>query len=176
MDEHQEKKKRKRNVIWYNPPYSINMKTNIGKVFFKLLHKHFPKTHKFYKIFNRNTVKLSYSRMRNMACITASHNKTILRPNIQDYGYNYRKMSECAMQSKCLTPNIIYEATVTRLCETSFKERYHNHTRSIRLQSYSKDTELSKYVWELKNENKIPFIKWRILKKVMLKQDLIIVS
>ena len=111
-----------------------------------------------------------------MACITASHNKTILRPNIQDYGYNYRKMSECAMQNKCLTPNIIYEATVTRLCETSFKERYHNHTRSIRLQSYSKDTELSKYVWELKNENKIPFIKWRILKKVMLKQDLIIVS
>ena len=35
--------------------FSINMKTNIGKVFFKLLRKHFPKTHKFYKIFNKNT-------------------------------------------------------------------------------------------------------------------------
>ena len=33
-DEHQENKKRKRNIIWYNPPYSINVKTNIGKVFF----------------------------------------------------------------------------------------------------------------------------------------------
>ena len=30
-DEHHEKKKRKRNAIWYNPPYSINVKTNIGK-------------------------------------------------------------------------------------------------------------------------------------------------
>ena len=179
-DENQGKKKRKRNVIRHNPPYSMNVKTNIGKVFFKLLHMHFPKTHKFYKIFNKNTVKLSYSRMRNMACITASYNKTILRLNIQDYGYNYRKMSECPMQSKCLTPNIINEATVTSntdivekiyfgLCETSFKNRYRNHTRSFRLQSYSKDTELSKYVWELKKENKMPFIKCRILRKVSAK-------
>ena len=89
-------------------------------------------------------------------------------------------MSECPMQNKCLTPNIIYQATVTSntnivekiyfgLCETSFKERYRNLTRSFRLQSYSKDTELSKYVWELKNENKIPFIKWRNLKKGICK-------
>ena len=48
------------------------MKTNIGKVFFKLLHKHFLKTHKFHKIFSKNTVKLSYSRMRNMASIYIS--------------------------------------------------------------------------------------------------------
>ena len=79
-DEHQEKKKRKRNVIWYNPPYSVNVKTNIGKVFFKLLHKHFLKTHKFYKVFNKNTVKLSYSSMHNMASIITSHNNTV-RPN-----------------------------------------------------------------------------------------------
>ena len=79
-DEHQEKKKRKRNVIWYNPPYSVNVKTNIGKVFFKLLHKHFLKTHKFYKVFNKNTVKLSYSSMHNMASIITSHINTV-RPN-----------------------------------------------------------------------------------------------
>ena len=52
-DEHQEKKKRKGNAICYNPPYSINMKTNIGKLCFKLLHTHFPKTDKFYRIFNQ---------------------------------------------------------------------------------------------------------------------------
>ena len=172
-DEHQEKKKRKRNLIWCNPPCSINVKTNIGKVFFKLLHEHFLKTH---KIFNKNTVKVSYSSMRNILSIKASHNKTILRPNIQDYSCNYRKKNECLMQNKCLTPNI-YQATVTNntnidkkiyfgLCETSFKERYHNHTRSFRSQNYSKDAELSKYVWELKNENKILFIKWRVSKKV----------
>ena len=71
-DEHQEKKKRKRDVTWHNPPYSIHVKTNIGEVFFKLLHMHFLKTHKFFKIFNKNTLKLSYSSMRNMASIIAS--------------------------------------------------------------------------------------------------------
>ena len=51
--------------------------------------------------------------MRNMASIIASNNKTILRPNIQDYGCNCRKKKESPMQDKCLTQNIIYEATVT---------------------------------------------------------------
>ena len=99
------------NAVWSNPPYSINVKTNIDKVFFKLLHKHFLKTHKFYKIFNKNTVKLSHSSMRNMASIIASYNNTILRPNIQDYGCNCRKKNEFPMHNKCLTPNIIYEAS-----------------------------------------------------------------
>ena len=46
------KKKRKRNIIWFNPPYSVNVKTNIGKIFFKIMKKSFPKNHQFYKIFN----------------------------------------------------------------------------------------------------------------------------
>ena len=73
------------------------------------------------------------------------------------------------MQNKCFPPNIIYEATVTNktdivekvyfgLCETSFKERYLNHTRSLRLQSYSTDTDLSKYVWmEIKKRKQNSF-------------------
>ena len=69
IDDNQEKKKRKRNIIWYNPPYSMNVTTNIGKLFFRLLQKHFPKTRKFYKIFNKNCVKLSYSSLRNIASI-----------------------------------------------------------------------------------------------------------
>ena len=44
-----ENKKRKRNIIWYNPPFSANVKTNIGKILFKLLNKHFPREHKFIK-------------------------------------------------------------------------------------------------------------------------------
>ena len=118
--------------------------------------------------------------MPNMASIITSHNKTILRPNIQDYGCNCRKKNECPMQNNCLTPNIIHEATVTNntsivektyfgLCETSFKERYRNHISSFRLQSRSRDIELSKHVWELKNENKTPFIDWRTLKKIYAK-------
>ena len=139
IDDNQEKKKRKRNIIWYNPPYSMNVKTNIGKLFFRLLQKHFPKTHKFYKIFHKNCVKLSYSNMGNIASIISSHNKSVLRPIIQDHGCNCRQKNDCPMQNKFLTPNIVYEATVTNnvdtvekiyfgLCETSFKKRYSNHT------------------------------------------------
>ena len=157
IDDNQEKKKRKRNIIWYNPPYSMNVKTNIGKLFFRLLQKHFPKTHKFYKIFIKNCVKLSYSSMRNIASIISSHNKSVLRPIIQDHGCNCRQKNDCPMQNKCLTPNIVYEAAITNnvdtvekiyfgLCETSFKKRYSNHTKSFRLKKYSKETELSKYV------------------------------
>ena len=60
-NEKEEQKKRKRKIIWYNPPYSLNVKTNIGKIFFKLLNKHFLVNNSLHKIFNRNTVKLSYS-------------------------------------------------------------------------------------------------------------------
>ena len=36
-------KKRKRHlVVWLNPPYSENVKTKVGKIFFKLLDTRFP--------------------------------------------------------------------------------------------------------------------------------------
>ena len=36
-------RKRQCNIIWYNPPYSISVQTNIGRIFLKLIDKHFPK-------------------------------------------------------------------------------------------------------------------------------------
>ena len=53
------RRNRNRKVIWFNPPYSLNVKTNISKVFRKLVRKHFPKSHKLSKIFNLNTIKIS---------------------------------------------------------------------------------------------------------------------
>ena len=37
-------KKRRRNIIWYNPPYSANVKTNVGRIFRDLISTHFPVT------------------------------------------------------------------------------------------------------------------------------------
>ena len=108
-----EKKKRKRNIIWYNPPYSANVKTNISKIFFKLLNKHFSRGHKFYKIFNNNTIKLRYSSTENMALLIATHNWSILNPNDQVYGCNCRTRNDCPLQHKCLTPGIVYQGTLT---------------------------------------------------------------
>ena len=70
-------------IIWFNPPYSKHVKTNIGKIFMKLISKHFPKQHKYYKIFNKNTVKLSYSCMPNMLSIITKHNKTFLNKKVE---------------------------------------------------------------------------------------------
>ena len=52
------KKNRRRPEIWFNPSYSLNVSTNVGKEFLKLVDKHFPKGSPLHKILNRNTVKV----------------------------------------------------------------------------------------------------------------------
>ena len=48
-----------RQIIWFNSLYSANVKTNVGKISIRLVDKHFLRHHKYYKLFNRNNVKLS---------------------------------------------------------------------------------------------------------------------
>ena len=74
-----QKHKRQRNVIWFNPPYNKSVKTNIGRAFISLIERSFPAGHKLRKIFNRNTIKLSYSCMPNVKQIIDGHNKAILK-------------------------------------------------------------------------------------------------
>ena len=49
------KRNRKRNIVWYNPPWNSNVKTNLGKKFLSIGDKCFPKNHPLNKIFNRHT-------------------------------------------------------------------------------------------------------------------------
>ena len=74
---------RTRKVIWFNPPYSSYVKKNAGKVFMKLVVKHFSKHHRYHKIFNKNTIKLSYSCMQNMGNIITKHNNKLLFQSVQ---------------------------------------------------------------------------------------------
>ena len=69
------RRKCKTKIIWSNPPYSKNVETNVGKVFLKLLRKNLPTSHILHKIFNKNTVKISYSSMKNINSVISSHNK-----------------------------------------------------------------------------------------------------
>ena len=48
------------NIIWFNPPLSQTVSTNVTKRFLDLLDKYSPSNNKLHKIFNRNTVKVSY--------------------------------------------------------------------------------------------------------------------
>ena len=68
------RKNRKRNIVWFNPPYNKSLKTNIGKYFFRLRTTFFHQV----KIFNKNTLKLSYSCMLNLKAKIDGHNKKIL--------------------------------------------------------------------------------------------------
>ena len=176
-NDNQSKKSRKRKIIWFNPPFSKNVKTNIGKIFFKLLAKHFPPTNNLHKIFNRNTIKISYSCMRNIGSIISSHNRTTLHPTTTSYGCNCRVKSSCPLNGECLTPKIIYRADVENntnneqkyylgLAETTFKERHRNHKKDMNHSKYENSTELAKYIWKLKRDNIDFTIKWSIVERV----------
>ena len=72
------KKVRQRNIIWFNPPYSVPVETNIGKTFLNFIDKYFPKTNNFHKIFNRNNVKVRDSCLHNFDNMIKLHNNRIL--------------------------------------------------------------------------------------------------
>ena len=60
------RKTRRRKVIWFNPPWSSNVKTNIAGRFISLLKKHFPPKSDLYHLFNDKKMKVSYSTCPNM--------------------------------------------------------------------------------------------------------------
>ena len=129
-----------------------------------------------HKIFNRNTVKISYSCMPNLKQNIDGHNKSILHKKIvPPRSCNCRVKTECSMSGNCLKESVVYQATVSTedhhppqtyvgLTENSFKTRYSNHKSSFANANKRNNTELSKYIWYLK-ENLTKFnISWRILK------------
>jgi len=69
---------RKRSIIWFNPPYNAKVETHIGNRFLALVDSHFPRHHRYHKIFNRNTIKLSYSCSPSMSSIISKHNRKLL--------------------------------------------------------------------------------------------------
>ena len=65
-----------------------------------------------HKIFNRNTIKISYSYLRNIISIIPSHNRNMSSPNQQPFEWNCRVKNECPLNGNCQTPSVIYRADV----------------------------------------------------------------
>ena len=169
------KKRRRQNVTWFNPPFSHNIKTNIGKKFFAILHKHFPEDHELHHLFNKRTVKLSYSCMPAMKSIISSHNKKILNSKRveQTPGCNCRGGVEtCPLKGMCKMQSLVYKAEVSSstgvekeyLGQTNvtFKTRWNNHKNECKLPHKEKATCLSKYIWQLKREETDYTINWSV--------------
>ena len=167
------RRNRNRKVIWFNPPFSLNVNTNIGKEFFKLIRKHFPRNHSFGKIFNLNTIKISYSSMKNMKNLIKEHNATVLRneEHSEKRSCSCRVEDNCLLDGTCLHECIVFQANVVTnneckeyfgTAEGEFKLRYNNHTMSFRHKKRVKDTELSEYLWKLKKDNADYNLQWSI--------------
>ena len=166
------------------------LETNIGKSFLKLVDKHFPRGKKIrgtdkelHTIFNRNSVKVSYCCMKNVGSIISSHNQGILHPPSNNYGCNCEDTNTCPLDGKCLTPEIVYKANVSNnidndkrfyigMTNPPFKERSRNHNRDFNHERYRNSTDLSKYVWSLKDSNKQAKIKYEVVHKVLGKAKL----
>ena len=130
----------------------MNIQTNIGREFLNLVCKHFPKNHRYNKIFNKNNIKVNYSCTDNLQTIIKKHNRKILQSSktpSTESNCNCRKKNDCPLKN--------------RLKEGTFKQRYRPHKLSFRNRNYSNSTELSKHIWTLKDNNTNFAINWSIL-------------
>ena len=175
-----QRRNRSRKIIWFNPPYNKNVKSKIGRECLRVIDKCFPAGHKLRKIFNRNTLKLSYSCMPNVQQIIKGHNQTVLKNSAQqaqdqaERSCNCKKKEEYPLEGHCLAKGIVYQAQVTAagktetyigLTSTEFKARFRNHQVSFNNEARKNDTELSKHIWQFKCKEQRFTIKWKILAK-----------
>ena len=134
----------------------------------------------------RHTVRVSYSCSDNMESFLSKHNKYVLKrhndkakntkTNIDTKTCNCRKPDECPVSNTCLAKSLVYKAEVSTdkdnakvyigVTANSFKERFRNHTKSIKNERHGNETELSKYIWKLKRAKRSYDIKWSIVKRV----------
>ena len=155
----------------------MNVETNIGKTFLKLIDKHFPKTNKFHKIFNRNNVKVSYSCLPNFANIIKSHNNRILsEEKTQDQPKcNCRQKDICPLEGHCVDKELIYQCILKEnttndgvnyngFTENTFKDRFYKHHNSFKYESKVNSRELSKHFWEIKRKGiEKPITHWSVI-------------
>ena len=155
----------------------------------KLIDKHFKQDNILHKIFNRKTLKISYSCTKNISQIINNHNNEIIRDfqnqannnnNNNDnkkIECNCKSRSDCPMNGFCNLDNVVYQAIIypkedmndrksyIGISSTKWKIRYGNHKFSFSHEHLKNQTALSKYYWGLKNKGLTPDIQWSILKR-----------
>ena len=158
------------------------MKTNVGKQFLQLMDKHFPPGNPLHQIFNRNKVKMSYRCTPNLARKISAHNSKILNKNAEKENEmatkidcNCRKKDECPVENKCMQDGVVYQATIKRgdnkvdtyigLSATPFKDRWRNHKSNFKTRNPKNTTGLSKYIWNLQDQNIQYEISWKIVSR-----------
>ena len=117
--------------------------------------------------------------MPNMQQIINAHNQKILRKKDKKETEKCKhKTLECPLKDSgesCKQKDVIYEAEVKTeqnsrtyigLTSLEFRQRWYGHRQSFNNKTHKESTELSKYIWKLKENNTKFDLKWKILKKV----------
>ena len=141
----------------------------------KLIDKHFK-----HEIFNRKTLKISYSGTKNIFARINNH-KEIISDNNNYYSKqnecNYKTRMNCPMNGLCNLDNVVYQGiiyptenvkdrkTYIGISSTKWKSRYANHKFSFSHEHLKNQTAPSKHFWILKNKCLTPEIQWSILNK-----------
>ena len=119
------------------------MKTNIGgKLFIKHVRKHLLKNNTFHKIFNLNTLKLSYCCTTSVESIKQHSSKVLSKTNdITNRKCNCRSKPNCPLNGECLTQCLVYKTkskssktslVYYRTSEEKFKTGYNKHKKLLR--------------------------------------------
>ena len=117
-----------------------------------------------------------------MRTFISRHNKTILKnqdrqnKTNETRDCNCRQNRQCPIEGKCLQTNVVYKADITTtdnndtktyigVTSNDFKTRYRNHCKSINNIKYRNETELSKHIWQIKENGRSYEVKWGIIKQ-----------
>ena len=178
------KRKRKKSVIWYNPPFSRIIKTNIGKEYIRLIRKWFMSNPLLKSKFNTATMKVSYSACNNIKHYINGHNKKILKTThengSQHEACNCTRM-ECPrpgadIDSNCRQKDVVYQADIINsntnttktykgCTEQQLKNRVSFHRSCMRIENMKNFCELSKHAHQIVRRGHNYNVSWKILEK-----------
>ena len=107
----EQKQNRSQSIIWFNPPFSRNVITNVAKRFLNLLDIRVPKSNKVYKIFTETLSKLVTVAPRiYQSSIIKTYNKKVTNENLTPKNQCKRKnKSDCPLDGDYQTSDIIYK-------------------------------------------------------------------
>ena len=116
--------KMEKKIIWFNPTFCRLASTNIGNYFLKLIDKHFKHDNILHKIFNRKTLKITYSCTKNIFQIINNHNKEVIKEfqdrtnndnnnnNSKQNECNCKTRNDCPINGLCNLNNVVYQGTI----------------------------------------------------------------
>ena len=161
-------------MTWFNPPFSMHVKTNVGKEFLKLVDRAFPPSNPLHKLFNRHTLKVSYRCMPNMASAVSRHNKGLLQQNLENTPPPCKCKTPCPVGGQCTLKDVVYQArveeknsqnweTYTGLTYRPFKVRLKEHNDDMADPSRRSKSKLAGHIWSLKDKGVEFNVRWSIL-------------